>query len=244
MAPHTYPLSATVYIISDVHLVSDCDVIMEKMIDWLNQYGSTADAIYIIGDLFDYWIGDRCIQRYPLFFKALFEQTRRCPIYFMPGNRDFLLSKSLLSQYGVVKIADPTTIQHGTQNYLLTHGDLLCSDDIAYQWLRFFLQNRITIALFNFLPYVIKRYITESLRSQSRQITLSKSALTMSANEATTLALANKYQVSNLIHGHVHCLEQKKIDTSDSTQVFVLDSWEHQVNHCVISSQGIKLTSN
>lgn len=243
MTLHSYLLSDTVYVISDIHLVSDRDKTTKKLVDWLQQYGSSASAIYIIGDLFDYWVGDRCIQRFPVFFEALSQLTRQCPVYFMPGNRDFLVSRSLLNRYGIDKITDPTTIHHGGQNYLLTHGDLLCSADKAYQWLRFFLQNRVTLALAYWLPYAVKHTIATNLRSRSRRITRSKSSSMMSACDTTTLLLAQKHRVSNLIHGHVHCLEQKNVDATAPTSVFVLDSWEHQINHCVIGPHGVQLAS-
>ena len=216
----------------------------QLLTNWLKQNIAGASAIYILGDLFDYWIGPPCLMRFRNLFVCLSAISRTCPIYFMSGNRDFLLSQPLLTPFGITKIPDPFIIQYHGQKILLTHGDRLCTRDTAYQWLRFLLQNPITITLASFLPNSLCEKIARYLRRTSQHHTRRKQPLVMLADLVATTALADSHRASALIYGHVHRLEQYQLKNALCPDVYVLDSWEHQINYCRISANGVTLAND
>lgn len=236
---HHYTENDHLLIVSDIHLKDDHDPLSARFIAWLSQHSQTASAIYILGDLFDYWVGHGCVQRYQRVFASLKQRSADCPIYFMAGNRDFLLHSQQLAQYGVHKIQDATVIHCANQRIVLTHGDRLCTADHSYQWLRHFLQNPITCFLARRLPYAFCLRIAQQLRRSSRQQTANKSSKLMQACDKATADLLQAHQATTLIHGHVHRLQHKALTASNS--VYVLDSWEHCINYCQITPQGITL---
>src|SRR5581483_1157822 len=124
---------ATLFI-SDLHLTAARPAITELFLDFLAHEARRAEALYILGDFFEYWIGDDAVRQaeYRPIIEGLRASAAHVPIYFMHGNRDFLIGDDFARASGCRLIPDPTVVDlYGTRT-LLMHGDVLCTDDVDY----------------------------------------------------------------------------------------------------------------
>jgi UDP-2,3-diacylglucosamine hydrolase len=190
--------------ISDVHLHAKAP---HTFAAWnAHLINTSADAIFILGDLFEVWVGDDCLQ--PDSFEqqcvdVLKRITSRVPVYVMHGNRDFLLGTSFMSASGCTALQDPTVVALGDCWWLLTHGDALCLDDIEYQrfrkivrgveWQQGFLSNSLSE----------RKAIAKSIRTQSEDRKNSSSDY-CDADTAASVALLNSNAAQYMVHGHTH----------------------------------------
>lgn len=232
---HHYDGDQAVVFISDIHLDSHQDPLCCVLRDFLDTHSHSAAAIYILGDLFDFWAGDLCSLRYQPVLEHLKKSARNCPIYFMPGNRDFLIKSSLLQQFDIQKISDPTILTCGKRRVALTHGDQLCVRDSGYQRMRMILQNPLSRWIIQLLPYSFCLWFSKRLRHQSKKSTGKKLPLSMQACLETTTQWLNRFSCHAIIYGHVHCLEHKKTRSLPAKDIYVLDSWEHVPNFCLLT---------
>ncbi|WP_235602894.1 UDP-2,3-diacylglucosamine diphosphatase [Piscirickettsia litoralis] len=138
----TTPLYQALFI-SDLHLSPEQPKLIELFLDYLTDTARHSQALYILGDFFEFWIGDDDPEPlYQKIQKALQQLSthQHTKIYFMPGNRDFLLGQTWCQAAGITLLTDPTVITINNQNILLSHGDLYCTDDTSYQryrhWVR------------------------------------------------------------------------------------------------------------
>lgn len=218
---------ATLFI-SDLHLDPSRPAICECFFDLLKQQGGKAEALYILGDLFDAWIGDDNPE--PL-WRQITQALSECvsagtPIYLMHGNRDFLIGKRFLQQSACELLDDPTTIHLYGQRILLMHGDLLCSDDTEYQRLR--KQVRDPRWQENALEFSISKRleIARQAREQSASSILGKSDDIMDVNQHTVEHYMQSSNAALLIHGHTHRPGIHKLTISGlAAQRVVLGDW-------------------
>ena len=124
--------------VSDLHLDPDYPDTIQRFLNLLAAHTTQADALYILGDLFEIWIGDDYIEpAYQPVIKSLQDCTKKgLPVYLLHGNRDFLLGDEFMQQTGCTLLPDPVLIDLYGQPTLLMHGDLLCTDDLEYQAFR------------------------------------------------------------------------------------------------------------
>lgn len=198
-------LRKTIFI-SDLHLDDSQPQITQHFLTLLNQLDSSVDALYILGDLFEAWIGDDDgIQHYAAIISALRVVTQNgIPIYFIHGNRDFLVGKQFFQETGCQWLADESRIDLYGQPVLLMHGDTLCTRDIAYMNTRKKLRNRFIQILFLLLPLSLRRKIASEMREKSKQHTMMAASDIMDVTQEEVLRVMQKQQVSCLIHGHTH----------------------------------------
>ncbi|WP_372591445.1 UDP-2,3-diacylglucosamine diphosphatase [Guyparkeria sp.] len=194
---------AETLIIADLHLARPGGRIL-ALLDAFLERAANADAVYILGDLFDYWIGDD----QPL-DPAIAERLERfstlgVPVRFLPGNRDFLVGSELLDRVGAKAIAEQTAIEHGGHRLLLLHGDELCIDDAAYQAMRAQLRDPRFIRDFLGRSLEERIAIAEDLRQKSRTESSNKADDIMDVNAAAVLEMLERTQTDCLIHGHTH----------------------------------------
>lgn len=193
-------------LLSDLHLPNEPSPLREGFLHFLRGPARAAQAVYILGDLFEYWVGDDvgCVD-YATEVAALRELTAAgVPVYFIAGNRDFLVGKTFARATGVQILGDPVLVELGGVPTLLSHGDLLCSDDKRYQRWRRFSHNRIAQWLFLRLPKARRHAIAGGLRHQSGAEKRNKPSAIMDVNEKTVQATMRRYGVTRLIHGHTH----------------------------------------
>lgn len=227
--------------LSDLHLSSDHPETTATFINFLHNQAKTANAVYILGDLFESWIGDDESSEFNRqIIQALKTLTAtNIPVYLMHGNRDFLIGKKFLQITGCQLIKDPTLINlYGTPT-LLMHGDTLCSDDIAYQNYRNKVQNPLFKKLFLALPLFIRKKIAKSLRQKSKQETQLKTLDIMDVNPTAIKNIIKRHGVKLLIHGHTHrpCIQYLSLENGLVCRI-VLSDWHQHGNVLICSPSG------
>jgi UDP-2,3-diacylglucosamine hydrolase len=217
--------------ISDLHLSFEQPKITRHFLNFLITEVKKSSELYILGDLFDVWIGDDDfmppIKQIKTQLKQLTDSGVK--IYLQQGNRDFLLGEKFCQQTGLQLLDEFAIIDLYGVKTLLTHGDLLCSDDLAYQafrkkshslvWQQNVLSKPLLLRLLVARWYRLRSFIHK--RNQSEQI--------MDVNQQTVIDIMNHYQVTQLIHGHTHrpAVHTLKI-AQQKAQRFVLSAWTKQ----------------
>jgi len=180
-----------IYFIADLHLSETHPELTELFNDFMQNKAQESQAVYILGDLFDFWIGDDetspLISQVKQLIKNLTEKGIAC--YFIHGNRDFLVGKKFAQDCGLT---------------LLRHGDTLCIDDVKYQQFRRKVHQKWRQRLFLCLPLKVRLKIAEKIRAKSKQDKQYKSLDIMDVNLAFTAQTVKEFDVNRLIHGHTH----------------------------------------
>lgn len=219
--------------ISDLHLCSSRPGITRQFVDFLHTTASRAEALYILGDLFEYWAGDDDVgdPRHQDIIAALSELSQNgTPVYFMHGNRDFLLGNAFAQATGVTLLQDPSVLTLYGKRVLLSHGDLLCTDDIEYQAFRRQVREPAWQQQFLSQPLVGRKAQIEALRQRSEQEKSHKAESIMDVNAEAVKAWLRQYDYPELlIHGHTHRPARHDIDVDGHhCQRWVLGDWYEQ----------------
>lgn len=166
----------------------------------------TARRVFILGDLFEVWIGDDSgLRDYAMEVEALRALVRYgVPVHFQHGNRDFLVGRAFAAATGVQMMTDPVVMDLEGQATLLSHGDIFCSDDVGYQRWRRFSRNKLAQWIFRQLPQERRRRIAGSVRGKSDAGKQMKAESIMDVNADAIAAAFRQYSVTRLIHGHTH----------------------------------------
>ena len=214
----------TTLIISDLHL-TDVEVDKVKFFNkFCNAYASKADQLFILGDLFNTWLGDDVsISSYKEVISTLKKLTEETKVFVMAGNRDFLLSNKFEVETGCKLIKEPYILEHNTKKFLLIHGDSLCTDDVNYQKLKKVLRNPIVKFIFLHLPKSTRLKLTGQLRKKSIEAQSYKSETIMNVNQLAADKLMMKYYRYDLIHGHTH---RQNTHIMDGYTRYVLGDWD------------------
>ena len=195
----------TVEFISDLHLQASEPATVAAFTHYLAT--TQADALFILGDLFEVWVGDDALQEPGSFESqacaALQAAAQRRPVYFMHGNRDFLAGAAFLAHCGITGLADPTVLVWREQRIVLSHGDLLCLDDVDYQ--RFRVQARSSAWQQPFLaqPLAMRRAQARDMRQESEARKQSGSVYA-DVDGPAAVAWLQAAGAATLIHGHTH----------------------------------------
>ena len=223
-------MSETLFV-SDIHLDQKRSAVVDLFDDFLKNRAYQADALYILGDLFEYWIGDDA--DYPHYTK-IFNSLKRLsenniPVYFQHGNRDFLVQKEFCKLTGITILPEEYIANIYGQKILLMHGDTLCTDDVEYQQFRKKTHNKTLQWIVLHLPVRIRQSIANHLRDTSAQAISNKSAEIMDANQLTIEQTMQKHQTKTLVHGHTHRPGIHEFTKDSSTyQRIVLGDWYTQ----------------
>jgi len=192
--------------ISDLHLAPDRPATVDLFLGLLRRRARRAQALYILGDLFDAWIGDDDDQPpYPEIRAALRELTESgtdCRL--LHGNRDFLIGRAFTRDTGCALLPDPTPADLAGTPTLLMHGDLLCTDDVPYQRFRRYIRNPISKRLFLLRSLAKRRAIADNYRRKSGVAMAEKTPAIMDVNQRTVEAYLRRFSAHRLIHGHTH----------------------------------------
>lgn len=218
--------------ISDLHLCAERPAITELFVEFLRTRATAADALYILGDLFEYWIGDEATSRddySPVIagMRALLE--RGTPIYVMHGNRDFLLAAEFEQQSGAQLLSDPTLIDLYGTPVLLMHGDSLCTDDVEYQAFRKMVRSEVWQREYLAKSVAERDAISRHYRELSKNVSANKRPEIMDVNQDAVEATMRQHGVYDLIHGHTHRPAQHyfELDGVRARRV-VLGDWYEQ----------------
>ncbi|RPE72669.1 UDP-2,3-diacylglucosamine hydrolase [Tibeticola sediminis] len=215
--------------IADLHLEAAAARTFTVWRDYLHR--TTADAVFILGDLFEVWVGDDLAESDAFArdcAEVLSEATAHRPVYFMPGNRDFLVGPAWFARTGVRPLADPTVLHFGGRRWLLSHGDALCTGDTAYQAFRAEVRAHPWQQAFLAQPIDARLALARALRAQSaeRQRALAADALA-EVDAQAACAWLEAADAPVLIHGHTHrpAVHTLPCRTSSASRI-VLSDWD------------------
>lgn len=229
----------TALFISDLHLNELRPDITRAFYVFLQQKAAGADALYILGDFFDAWIGDdddsELSQGVATALKQLSDQGTR--LFFMHGNRDFLLGQDYASRCGATLIDEGTLIDLYGCPTLLLHGDSLCIDDIPYQQFR----NQVRMPAWQqqvlAQPLAVRRVMAANMRSQSEGMNSLKAGDIMDVNLAEVSRVMQSAGVQRLIHGHTHRPARHQLEINNQpAERIVLGDW-HSHAWCLTANE-------
>ncbi len=231
------PLNSTVFI-SDIHLSEHDSALQELFLSFLQGPALNAKRLYILGDLFDVWVGkDINVEFHDKIIHSLKKLSDKgISLYFMAGNRDFLLENNFMKKAQIQKLSDPTVIELYGKSTVLTHGDKLCTDDILYQRYRSFAQHPLTRMIFLLLPKKVRTNIARKLRMNSQNYQKNQALTILDVTQEAVEKMMTKFSVDHLIHGHVHRPKFHNMNVSGKTlKRFVLGDW-HKTSASLIFS--------
>jgi UDP-2,3-diacylglucosamine hydrolase len=234
----------TTLFISDLHLDSSRPEVTECFLNFLKDAAEKADALYILGDLFEVWIGDDDPDpHHQTIIDALREfTTARRPCYFMRGNRDVLIGRRFCAEARAQLLEEMTIIQLYDERILLLHGDELCTDDRAYQKFRRQARSPTWRALFLSMPLGARRWLSTRIRRRSTTMTALKPEDITDVNQETVEEVMREHRVKILLHGHTHRpgIHQFTLDGRPATRI-VLGDWYEQGSVLEWGADGPKL---
>jgi UDP-2,3-diacylglucosamine hydrolase len=214
--------------ISDLHLQASDPVTFDAWRGYLAN--ASCDALFILGDLFEVWVGDdvleadadtsafarACVQ-------ALSDATKRFPVYFMAGNRDFLVGEKLLCLTGIQALADPTVLTLRRERWMLSHGDALCLADTDYQVFRQEVRTPAWQADFLALPLAQRLTVARQIR-QTSEHRKNTQAVWADVDISAASALLYRHQAKHMIHGHTHMPDTHSL--GGAALRYVLSDWD------------------
>ncbi len=234
------------YFISDLHLCDQQPQITREFIQFCRNKACDAQALYVLGDFFEYWLGDDAIningdKTAQVVQKELALLSKQgVKIYFMAGNRDFLLGEDYAKSCGMNIINEPAVIDLYGENVLLVHGDAECTEDIPYQQARSLFRDPQWQQQFLSMSIADRMVFAKKARQQSQQHTQNTAAEIMDVNPMAIDQLFTQHQVKTIIHGHTH---RPAIHQTAEQQRIVLGDWHHQSSYLVVDANSKQLIS-
>lgn len=230
--------------ISDLHLDSEHPEIQQQFLQFIEQDAKGSDALYILGDLFEVWLGDDDDNPDNIIVIQKLKQLsdHGTPVYVQHGNRDFLLGKHFEAQSGAKLLPDPHVINLYSQRVIIMHGDLLCTDDIEYQKFRTMVRNPEWQAKTLQLSLAERQILAKNIRLQSQQQTQLKAEDIMDVNQHAVENTLSQHHCQLLIHGHTHRPAIHELKQQQSTRI-VLGDWYAQGSVLRWNKNGYKLES-
>jgi len=238
----------SVLFISDLHLAPERPAVTRAFLSFLSDRAANAESLYILGDLFEAWIGDDD----PSAMAAEVQDALRnlsdsgVNLFIQQGNRDFLLGKRFTKRCGAVMLGDEHIIEYAGHRALAMHGDSLCTDDIDYQRFRRKARNPIYKWCLSHLPLKRRQKLATDWRAKSMAANSNKASAIMDVNAQAVATVMDNHGVEVLIHGHTHRPNRHALasgerivlgDWHDLGWVLCLDDSGYNLESFVISSQ-------
>jgi UDP-2,3-diacylglucosamine hydrolase len=231
--------------ISDLHLCAERPHINRQFFEFIERTASQAGALYILGDLFEYWAGDDDLAD-PLnasvaeALKAL--DAKGTAVCLMHGNRDLLIGREFAQRCGASLIPDPTLLDlHGTRT-LVMHGDTLCIDDVEYQKFRAYAHDPDNQARFLAQPLAARREQILGLRAQSERSKQEKSIEIMDVSQSAVAEALRSHGYPRLIHGHTHRpARHVHVVDGHTCERWVLNDWYQRGGYLHCDASGCRL---
>jgi UDP-2,3-diacylglucosamine hydrolase len=213
--------------ISDCHLDPGRPETIKVFADFLQTRAATARRLYILGDLFEVWLGDDDPAQGLLeVITALQQLSKSCDVFFMAGNRDFLLGEAFAERIGMTLLEEPLLLRLGQHQVALMHGDSLCTDDHDYQAFRAMVRDHGWKTDFLAKSLLERQQIAAQMRRDSSAAMRNKASEIMDVNAAAVMRAFHEQQANVIIHGHTHRPATHYYE-SDLTR-FVLGDWVHK----------------
>lgn len=227
-------------LISDLHLHESDPTLFSKFEMFFSSKVYGFNNLYILGDLFETWIGDDDESK---FNKKVIEILKKVSadgmkVFLMHGNRDFLIGESFCSTINAELLSDYHIYEDGDSKILLLHGDTLCTDDIRYQEFRKLVRTESWKG--DFLSKSLKERIdiASGLREMSNEETENKKNEIMDVNLESVRKISNEFNIEKMIHGHTH---RPFIHQDENLLRVVLSDWENEVNYATVINGEISL---
>ncbi|WP_439858746.1 UDP-2,3-diacylglucosamine diphosphatase [Pseudomonas sp. MBLB4136] len=233
-----------ILLISDLHLEEERPDISRAFLHFLQTRAARAEALYILGDFFEVWIGDDAISP---FQRSIAQALRQLSdggtrIYLMHGNRDFLLGQAFCREAGCTLLSDPSLVDLAGEQVLLMHGDSLCTRDEAYMRMRRWLRNPLSLFILRHLPLATRHKLARKLRKESRSQTAMKANDIVDVTPTEVQRVMAAQGVRTLIHGHTHRPAEHELQVEgQSARRIVLGDWDRQGWALQIDAQGWQL---
>jgi len=237
--------------ISDLHLAGERPASNEQFFRFLRDEASRAQALYILGDLFEYWVGDDDLKARggdPLAaevaasLKAL--SRGGLQVWLMHGNRDFLIGEGFCEASGARLLADPSVREVNGRKLVLLHGDTLCTDDHDYQAWRKTARSAAWQQTFLARPLAERHAATQGMRAKSKEVIAAKPADIMDVNAEAVREAFRRHGVQRMIHGHTHRPARHELEV-DGTRCerWVLPDWYGRGGYLALDDVGPRLVS-
>ena len=231
--------------ISDLHLTEERPAANERFIAFLEKTARSADALYILGDFFEYWIGDDDLgEPFNAVVAGLLKEISKhgVQVSLMHGNRDFLIGERFCAATGAVLLEDPTVKEIAGEKTLLVHGDTLCTDDVEYQAWRRKARDPAFQAQFLAKSLAERRLAVGQMREKSRQVVQEKTAEIMDVNDDAVREALRRHGVRRLIHGHTHRPGRHALEVDGvRCERWVLPDWYGRGGYLEVGRAGPKL---
>ena len=233
----------TTVFLSDIHVSDRHPEISEHLEEFLLEEGSKADTIFVLGDLFEYWLGDDDPNASFAEIKNLLKKVsdKNISIFFMHGNRDFLIGESFAEETGCHILHDPHVIDLYGKKVLISHGDIFCTDDLEYQNFKEEVRNDMWQKEFLAKDLKDRQEIAKNLRKESAIKNSNKEDYLMDVNKSEVEKIAQENDIDILIHGHVH---RPKIHNEVFGQRIVLGDWDKKYWFISLIGEKISLHSS
>ncbi|NLC99394.1 MAG: UDP-2,3-diacylglucosamine diphosphatase [Gammaproteobacteria bacterium] len=230
-----------ILLISDLHLHEERPDITGAFLAFLEQHAKHAQALYILGDFFEVWIGDDAITPFQRSIAQALSDIAGggTQIYLMHGNRDFLLGQDFCQLADCELITDPSVVKLAGEQVLLMHGDSLCTSDRSYIRLRRVLRNPLMLFILRHLPLRMRQRLAGDLRQKSTNSTRMKAMDITDVNAKAVSKIMSQHQVRTLIHGHTH--RPAVHNLGNEKQRIVLGDWDSQGWFIQVSRHTIEL---
>lgn len=218
-------------LISDLHLTPARPAIARAFLSFLEHTAPKARQLYILGDLFEYWVGDDVMDPFHDQIAAALKRHADAghELYIMPGNRDFALGAQFLEKCGGQWLKDPSVVTINGEKVLLMHGDLLCTEDRQYLRYRAIIRNPLVMALLRMTPSTYRRKLGQRIRQRSQESKRNKPQAIMDVTPAEVARIMTRFQVSTLIHGHTHRPAIHTVENAlPDAKRYVLGDWEDE----------------
>jgi UDP-2,3-diacylglucosamine hydrolase len=235
--------------ISDLHLDTDTATILRSLLAILHTRAAGADALYILGDLFEAWVGDDdqsdIADAVAAELMALSQAGTR--VYLMHGNRDFLIGNDYAERCGATLLAEPTVIECYGRRVALVHGDSLCTRDSAYMAFRKQMRDPTWQQTFLDRPLLERHMVAQQMRQKSQDANSQKASDIMDVTHQEVISLMESLKVNILVHGHTHrpgihtIRLHEAINGSDEAVRIVLGSWDQKAWVLEFSPEGYEL---
>ena len=232
------PDTPVILFVSDCHLDASRPKVAEAFFRFLRGDAVNAEALYILGDLFELWIGDDdddpFVDTVQQHLKQLSGET---PVFFMHGNRDFLIGDAFAVNSGATLLPDPTILRLGDETVVLMHGDSLCTKDQAYQAFRAQSRSREWVTTVLAKSLAERRALGQQLRQQSKTMSSRKAVDIMDVSAEAVAAVILEHQADKLIHGHTHRPRRHPLQVQErgmekkverTVERIVLGDWDEQ----------------
>ena len=251
------PQYASALLISDLHLTPSMPLTAQRFFDFCEKDAAQAEAVFILGDLFEYWVGDDASSQSPFqqeVKRALANLSTKTKTYYLHGNRDFLVGPTFLKKTGMTLLSDPSLVDIAGKRYLLAHGDALCTADLGYQVFRSWVRRPWVQKFFLGLPLRWRRAVANQLRSNSHaqyqrhsKVNHPQNQMKMNVTLEACAATLQTHSGDKLIHGHTH-LPAHHLEHlgAQNWQRWVLSDWDldhpeastPRANALLINDQG------